>query len=296
MTEYRKVEIPDVFQGGIEKSPLKVKTLKEDPKILEEGGIEAWYEGDAFPTKGYPFVEMVPDGPVRRVAIAKRALMSFLKIIEIRPIRYFLPLFFLSDKVVWTAIECFVGFAKKVLEDFYLRPMNFCKSGREIYRMGIMIRNEQTETKKKEIIDELIMIVCTIWEFEFAYRYMGQDIASELDVEKLRKNPVKEISRLFDILIERSHPGREKSKIKKRWRAIKTVVMIYCWVKKSRLKKLIDLIDWFQLDKIKLDEADWYHCCNRLNYNFRGMSYEERKALKEKIDREYKIKQDFNIL
>jgi len=38
--------------------------------------------------------------------------------------------------------------------------------------------------------------------------------------------------------------------------------------------------------KIKTDEADWYFCLKRKDYNFKGVLYEGRLIEKERIDRE----------
>jgi hypothetical protein len=52
-------------------------------------------------------------------------------------------------------------------------------------------------------------------------------------------------------------------------------------------KFLMKFFEEIDLEKIKMDEADWYHCLRRNDYNYGGLSIQERLLIRQKIDKNY---------
>ncbi len=133
----------------------------------------------------------------------------------------------------------------------------------------------------KEIINRLRKfrdIFTTILEFDYAYRARTQDVLPELDKKALKENPQKEIERLLNLMIER------ELAIQNKWLGLKKIILYAMKIKKLR-NLIVEFLLELDLEKIKRDEADWYFCLNRNDYNYGGLSYEERMKIKEELDK-----------
>ena len=136
-----------------------------------------------------------------------------------------------------------------------------------------------------------------IWEtitcfFEFiylfleqdnAYRFRLQDVIPLVKKENIKKDVVKEVSRLFDILIEREHPMYG---IAHKWKRLKNIIIPLLWFDK-RMAKFTRLF-FLAIDtkEFALDEADRYFCLRRRSHNIDGTILSDRLKEKERIDKE----------
>ena len=107
-----------------------------------------------------------------------------------------------------------------------------------------------------------------------------QDIFSLVDLHKLKKSPTREMRRLLDILLEREIPGDQRNKYVRIKKALTLVLLLS---KKAR-KMTVVFFSNMDLEKVKLDEADWYYCLQRHQYNYRGISIQDRVNEKKRID------------
>jgi len=227
----------------------KVYGQLESIDISKPKGTFTYLKGINIPFKGYIYPY-----PVRAAGMVKRVLKATIELIGnkkwlllIRPKKW---------------IKWFNSYADRAFEPYRIKENRFCKSGREIYRV---------------IPDKrLAYNLCMIWEYEFVYRFIGQDVLGNLNKDNLKK-PRKELIRLLDILISRSN---NDGVIKNTKKARKAVRRLPKWV----LKKLTEALKRIDIDEIKLDENDMYWCLRRPNYDHRGLTYEKKQwILKNKL-------------
>jgi hypothetical protein len=125
--------------------------------------------------------------------------------------------------------------------------------------------------------------ICVFIELDSAYRFRAQDVFENLNKENVKKNVVKEVRRLLDIAISREDPEHGIL-----YKLVPTAKLIVLLLRLS--KELRDYVRAFflelDLEKVRLDEADWYFCLQRRAYNFRGISLGERLLEKKRIDEE----------
>ena len=97
----------------------------------------------------------------------------------------------------------------------------------------------------------------------------------------MKQDVVKEVERLLNILIERSDP---EVGIRYKWQTVKRMMMFGMRFDKQIREFVRDVILELDTSKTKLDKDDWYFCLRRKSYCFRGMSFEARLKLAERID------------
>lgn len=236
--------------------------VTEKVNFPPQGGIEIFYRGHKYPSKGFPFPEAT-----RATNLVKKTILGLVNFLN-SPIKYLLPILILfpkrwMDRIILTAVENFVNFTKETLEIYYFKPERFCVSGREIYKVGLQLIDESKlfgTDEQKRTVEHLLMAILMIWESDNAYRYRFQAIAGQVNDWDLEKNPSGEIKRLFEwgaindpALLKNKDDNFTSKKIRK------FGALLYWLAKLPRFKRLIrdinNLIDW---EKIKFDECDKY--------------------------------------
>lgn len=117
-------------------------------------------------------------------------------------------------------------------------------------------------------------VVSTLFEYDSAYMGRFQDIMSECNKEALIQNPKKELSRLFEIFL-----NRELGSPKLRSNSKKVVTLLKICLSIPRFKKAFRRA-CLQTDfnDFRLTEADQYHCLFTYGYDFMGRSFENRQS------------------
>ena len=147
-----------------------------------EGGTETWFLGYKYPFPGYFWPEIT-----LLCKIAKRVPVALLRLLMANPVRYFtfligailliLPKSILN-KILWRGMEfmadIFVKCFRKYWDSFDFKK--FCRSGRELYRVGMLANKKFGGGITGE---RMVIGSCIIWEFEDMYRFMGQDTFGE---------------------------------------------------------------------------------------------------------------------
>lgn len=123
--------------------------------------------------------------------------------------------------------------------------------------------------------DEERDILCFISEYDQAYKYREQDALPELDKHKLIQNPRKEVLRLLDVLVSRE---RASEGMRNKWRFMKLLLNIYLRFNKKLLNKIKKTLLEINLEEVKLSKEDIYWSNQYDDYNFRGLTNEERIA------------------
>jgi hypothetical protein len=130
------------------------------------------------------------------------------------------------------------------------------------------------------VFTKIVAFLCMVIEYDCAYRFPTQDVFGSVDKEAARKNPRKEFLRLLDLYIERG------VKLGPRIVFIRKVMNLFMMVSPSTTRLIGEFLVELDLDKVRLDEADWYFCMRRDTYNYGGLTIEERLKMVDKIDRE----------
>lgn len=153
--------------------------------------------------------------------------------------------------------------------------------------------NKKITDKQRWIIDKVVLAFGMFLECDDSYRYRVQDILGELQKEKFYKNPSKELGRLFYVLHERGYSDVRKTRRESAHDGVAERVaplviglraalfLFPSW--KRVAKRFIVEID---LEKVRLDEGDRYHCMVRPDYKYGGIPFEERLAERKRIDGE----------
>lgn len=256
----------------------KAKVIQEiwhDP----QQGYLVLYKGEKYPKKGWP-----DQVDILQIDLIKRFFRLSARFMSETPIRYFLILFlflpkWIQNKAIAKFYEHFiVGYLGLIMQRIQQKDEYYCTSAREIRRTGYAISHEAKTQKEKEAVEFFADFFGNFMEFDNAWRYMVQDVLPEANVANIILNPAKELERLAKIHYERMGRTRDDAKVV------------------ARLLKLLfffrpEVEKWIQrffyevnMEKVKLDDADWYHCLPRLDYNYRGMIYADRMVLRKQID------------
>jgi hypothetical protein len=271
----------------------EAKKTKCPPKTIErvefpqEGGMLSFLEGCEYPKKGFACSETVEN-----VDEVKKQAMSIVRGIE-RIVGgsklKTLLLYILFKRQIKEMIYAFTGTLFAIIRRYRSKPILYCDCVREIYRVfNIFILIERDE-KKQEFLEQLRDIVCMVLEFDDAYRYRFQDIYPEIDYKAIKEDPIKEIRRVGEIFIERE----ENSSMKKKWEMFNKFIGLIRFKKDMKLfvERFITEID---MDKIKMDEADSFHCQIKEGYMWTNLikkiiKKEPKKEPEEEEEKEKEV-------
>ena len=140
--------------------------------------------------------------------------------------------------------DFYIDFIWYALHDcFYDNADRYAQPVREIYRVLVEFPKERE-------------ILCTWIENDMAYRYRLQHVIVKLNKEAFRKNPIKEIERLFGELMAQESGMQEK------WNNILKVVGIalrLCKIFRNKtFKKICQAVEDINLDEMKSSKEDIY--------------------------------------
>jgi len=270
----------------------------EETIYPEEGGIFTKFVGCSYLYKGLPSVTVI-----KALKIPKNALRSFIKLFKSRFILILLVPF-LNKWILLKVCQLYLEVAYVSLANEYnifyittkengvtrstprqtpiiLEPKRYCTAVGELHRaLTVMIEGIKSKAWKW-VANRTKNIFCMFLQYDVAYKFRFQDILPEIDIEKL-KNPIKELKRVRDIFFERERSDNMKAK----WNKMFKPLFLYLRFSRRARNLLVKLLSEIDYEKIKLDKADWYYCLNRYVYNYRGLSYDDRVAIKERIDKE----------
>jgi hypothetical protein len=222
-------------------------------RVNYDRGIFAYYEGAEYPQKG-----MTPVEVMRSINIVKAIVSGVLSF------RFnLLSLLMAFNRIGNKAIEQYL------LKDEY-RTAGTLELCRIVYDFIFSLTSNDTVALHfSRIFSHLI-------EYDNAYRLRFLDLGSETTKEKLLKNPRKEMKRLVKLLTEREvFLGKDVSD------KFNKVVSILSWLLfipkyRKAFKYAIHMADW---EKMTFDNTDRYWACLRTDYDFFGLSYDERMKM-----------------
>lgn len=246
---------------------LEVSKEKGDNYALEK--VEFPFEGvytqmtnQKFPYKGFPFYEFVEKIDVVK-KIGRSCLSgfwhSFKNTNKIRLI-FLIPVIFFSRELFYAGVFTLFRF----LERYRLKQNKYCTAVREVYRAFSETKIKGEDEKMKEFRLMLRLVICMILEFDNAYRYRAQDIFPEIDKEKLKKNSIKELHRVIDIMAQRENTQT----IKDSCFLLKKFVSWYLRFDRKLLNMVKEILLEVNLKQVSLDEMDKSYCLVRKDYTF----------------------------
>lgn len=259
--------------------------LKENPKgflvkrieINEVKGIFVYYEDCPYPRRGFPFPEAVAS-----INIVKRIIMDYTRLLSSKEMILSWILIILSKRRIErieTMLSIFERSCYPIVKDYIVKPNLMTPLASEL--QGIIYGFLAYSGISSRIAKQIAYIFGEIFEYDNAYRFRVQDIFSESSKELLTKDPIKEIRRLLKIYMSREgdrvklHRIKGKRYVSDKFREIAILISIMLLVPTIR-KAFIKAIANSDFDRLKLDEIDKFWCKNREDYNFQGLSYEER--------------------
>lgn len=271
-----------------------------------EGGIYTYYRGQPFPTKGFPFPQAAyANDNLKRITrflitlISGKEMIPSLLMFAILPWKFKLKkLERMTDEYVrisvWLQNESYLiserySHPAKEIGGFlyeFLLAVGMDKSMHQITshdgkEMGMVRDRDEKEdpvwvTMKdnhQSYVWSITRAIATIFEYDDAYRYRIEDIASETTKEALMKNPRKEIKRLTEIFMQREKTHATDMIGRISW--LLSLLLVHPRIKKA----FITAVSKLNLKRLQLDNADRYHVLIRADYDFTGLSLEDRKRI-----------------
>lgn len=271
--------------------------MVEEQIFPKEGGAYLKLLGCNYLLKGCP-MGMIYTPVLESLGLAKAIMMQSVKAISkswyLKTSLFLLWLFnrkkfyYIFNKIIHIVHGCTVGV------DYFpeIRYNRFATEVRRAFKIALEkeIKTEKPLTsyrpeeaikhKKLRILVPLakfVELVVFCIDFDTAYRFQSQDALSNI---KKGNDPVKELKRIVDILANR-YTDYVSDKIRSFGKLLP--LLNYSPLLKRILNNFFNELD---IEKVKLDEADWYFSLRRSRYNFGGLTLEERLKQAERIDKE----------
>lgn len=265
---------PDALFTNSQEAP----TLREKTKVnyieridcVQYKGSLVYYKGASQPKKGFPTPEAIHElNKIKRLILELSRNLNWLILLGI----------LLCDKN--KLINSFNIIFDKIFVTYNVRHHRIkhdfmCQSSATL---ATFISKILTDYGINEISANTFGVnIAQIIEYDDAYRYRAQDIATEININNLTDNPIKEIKRLLDL-----SQSREMGKIgiTKKIRSIVMPVVYLLYIPKFRK---IFIQNAYLLEGMKYDESDWYWVCRRDDYLFGGKTFEERSINNELLE------------
>jgi len=255
----------------------------EDKIYPPEGGVLTKFVGCSYLFKGYPNMKVVELLDIPKDMFSKLPElindMSFL--VKATFLMSFLFLKIVAKDYLMKVCETYVDISHRSIHRYLLPEKDYVKSIKELHRALVITIKEIENERLKILLGKVIDIVCMALNFDTAYKFRLQDILPKVKIEVLKDNPIKELKRVLDIFVERENADCMKT----RWEKLGKMFFLFLRISPGTKRLLIKFFSEIDLSKVKLDEADWYYCLRRHQYNFKGFTLKERLKFKEEIDK-----------
>lgn len=238
-------------------------------KLDQFGGYETYIEGGKYPFPGLPIKETVD-----LIAILKRNIIASMRLFKF-PLIGLALLLTNHRKVmlsIFTYLDALYGsdYSGRLAEAY----SHLSKSARELKR--VLIKINPAPPHMAHWIDMLLVV----YDSDMAYRYRIQNILEEVDKVTFEKNPRKEILRLLHLHNSREIAVYGGGQIDKN--VMFTKFFKVFWLFKDFRTLMIAFFRELNLEEIKMTTADRYWVVNRFDYNYNGLTYDERQAWRAK--------------
>lgn len=224
------------------------------------GGVLTYMSDYEHPYKGFPFSEFVEKIDIVK-KIQRSVLSSLFHSLKNRRLSL-IPLIF-APWLINVLVKSFTDSFHRLIDRFKIKTERYSDAMRELHRaFSFEFADEDVETRENRF--KIRDIMCMFLEFDNAYRFRFQDIIVELDKIALRKNPSKELLRLFNLMSSRE----QTQEIKDTWKLVKYFLPVYLRFNKPLRQNIIEIFTRLDLEKVKLSVEDEYFSSKRLDYKF----------------------------
>ncbi len=221
-----------------------------------EGGVLTYMDTLEFPYKGFPYQEFVEKIDMIK-KIIKGTLSGFYHSFKGLNVFKVIPIILSARNLLYVGIYTF----QRLIERYRIKSYRYSTAIRELHRAF-----SYPKGGRPRMIELKLMIrdvLCMLLEFDNAYRFRAQDLLPEIDKDKLKKNPIKELNRIADIAI-----GREKEQqVKDTWKLIK-MFNLYLRFDRQLKKMVVDVLSELNYEQFKLKPEDIQFCKPRKDYTF----------------------------
>ncbi len=247
-----------IVYEGQEKGKIMVTTVKS---VKYDNGIFVYYDGAEYPQKGLATPEIL-----HAVNIVKAVFIGFFKL---RP-------------NICSCLEFFNRIGNKALNSYFIKDEFRTVQTKELDRL---VFNFLFLSGFKEIVArDFARIFSHLIEYDNAYRLRFLDIASETKPIWLIDDTRNELKRLLNLIIKREE--QHKTMVSNKFKyVIKFLLFILLTSKnKQAFRDAVRMSTWTNM---VMDDADRYWAYMRKDYNFSGLSYDQRSKILE--DAQYSL-------
>jgi hypothetical protein len=274
----KKMTIPYPDRGIFVNDDKHTASIKEQDTTMMLDHIEyapfkgslIYIKGATYPKKGFPTPEAV--WAINQVKVVLRESLSLFNT------KAFMVGFLLTwnkKAFIEKALRSYNTIAMRALKPYMIKMEYLCPTAYSANN-GMMLFLTELGIDQ-QVASDFACIFAHILEYDDAYRYRVQDIASIMSYDFISSMPGIEFDYLFNTYMKRELNETVASKVTNIRRLLKYVLMI------PRLRKALVAAILFSLPGMKYDEADYYWVSMRGDYLFGGKTYEERyEALKER--------------
>ncbi len=262
--EMRETPAPpsEVVEGKPTNALLKVE-------FPVTGGVLTYMSGYEVPFQGFPFHELV-----ERMDVVKKMTKGFKSGFHHILWKHFtgwkrIPMIFITSPFFRIYAHAEIATCWRYIERYKIKPRCYCTALREVHR-AFSIPNDEEKYKTIKLREMMRDLLCMHLEFDNAYRFRFQDVIVNLDKAELKKDPIKEIIRLLDIMSSREI----RQEVKDSWNLTKTMVE-YLRFSKQIKDILVSFLNNLEVDKCKLDTNDFPFCKDRNDYKFNNKNFKQ---------------------
>lgn len=242
----------------------------ERVELHPDHGYLLYKKGMKHPTKGLVYPEAL-----KGINTAKRVLMVFFWSMQ-KPIFWPTLILFLFSrnkmKKIEHMLEQYQNAVINTVQDHFLDHDKMTPVAREVEKfITVFLKVLRINDTLSE---NIAAIVASMFEYDDAYRYRLQDIASETSKLKLLGDLPREATKLITI-----YASREESKKMIQDFKVVMVFLKYFLKLNKDLKFAFDAaLHGLDFEKLQYDEIDSYNILLKAGYDYKGKTYEERYA------------------
>ena len=219
----------------------------------DKGGVLTFIEGHEFPYRGFPYFEFV-----EKIDYIKKTSRAFLSGLYhgLKNKKLWLitlvPAFWMAPIIVRVGVYVF----SRMIDRFKIKEERYSQAVRELNRVLSIPVGKDTTFQY-----QFRNLVCGILEFDNAYRFRFQDIIEELDKKAIRKNPAKELVRLFSLM-----QGREIGQDTKDTLTLFKLFVSFYLRFDGEMRKILANLAEIDINLAKLTSEDKWYCPSRSDY------------------------------
>ena len=238
----------------------------------EEGGQLAWFKDCPYPAKGHPFPQAI-----HAANGAKRYLREIMKVLANKNMIGVFAGFIISGKKRRTAIltrflQAYTNAAQMMISPYILSEKRYSPCPRELRK--IITRFLEGIGIDHDTADGFSEVFITLIEYDNAYRLRIEDVLSETTKELILQNPVREMKKCVNLILERE-PSHDITGNAGKFDSFVKILRVLLWIPNYR-NAFKDALRGADFEKLQLDDGDRYHSMLWSDYNFFGLPVEER--------------------